>query len=117
MWETQAWKLTTSKKVNLYFHLPEFHANKIVMWKCHIDASTKGRHDIILGRDLLNALVPDPKYYENIIIGGEGTYDECPATMVDLSNYDFTYITDKNLNQKNPLLTCTPTNALNERSQ
>ena len=57
MWETQAGKFNTSKKVNVYFCLPEFSSTKIVTWKCHIDESTKGRYDMILGRDLLTALV------------------------------------------------------------
>ena len=57
MQETQSGKLTTSKKVNIDFWLPEFSATKIVMLKFHVDESTNGRYDMILGRDLLTALV------------------------------------------------------------
>ena len=58
-WETQARKFTTSKKVNVDFCLPEFSATKIVTCKCHVDDSTTGIYDMILGRDLLTALVLD----------------------------------------------------------
>ena len=56
MWETQAGKFTTSKKVNIDFFSPDFSATKIVTWKFHVDESTNGIYDMILGRDLLTAL-------------------------------------------------------------
>ena len=62
MWETQARKFTTSKKANVEFYLPEFSVTKIVTWKCHMDDSTKGRYDMILGRHLLTALGLDLKF-------------------------------------------------------
>ena len=68
---------------------------KIVTWKFHVDEYTKGRYNIILGRDLLIALVLDLKFSENFIIGGEGTYEGCLSPMVDVSNYEFIYIIDK----------------------
>ena len=61
-WETQAVKFTTSKKVNIYFCLPEYSATKIVSWKCHVDNKNNSRYYIILGRDLLTALVLDLKF-------------------------------------------------------
>ena len=94
MWETQSGKFTTSKKVNLDFCLPEFSATKIVTWECHIRESTNSRYDMILGRDLLTALVMDLKFSDNIIIGGEGPYEQFSAPMVDGSNYYFNSITD-----------------------
>ena len=69
MWETQSGNLMTSKKVNVDFCLPEFSATKIVTWKCHMDESTNGRYDMILGRDLLTALGLDLKFSENVLIG------------------------------------------------
>ena len=39
-----------------------------------------------LGRDPLTALS------DNIILGGEGPYEACSASMVDTSNYDFNII-------------------------
>ena len=70
MWETQAGKFTTSKKVNVDFCIPKFSATNIVTWKCHVDDSTNGRYDMILGRDLLTALGLDLKLSKNVIIGG-----------------------------------------------
>ena len=50
---------------------------------------------MILGRNLLAALGLDLKFSENVIIGVELPYEGCSEYMVDVSNYDFTYITDK----------------------
>ena len=56
-WHTQAGNLTTYPKVKIDFILPEFSAKNIVVWKFHVGDSTKGVHDMILGRYLLTALV------------------------------------------------------------
>ena len=77
MWETQAGKFTTSKKVNIDFCPPEFSATKIVTWKFHVDESTNGRYDMILGRGLLTAPGLDLEFSKNVIIGGEGLYEGC----------------------------------------
>ena len=74
MWENQAGKFTTSKKMNIDFCLPEFSVTKIVMWKFHVNESTNSRYDMSLGRDLLTALGLDLKFSENIIIIEEGPY-------------------------------------------
>ena len=42
---------------------------------------------MILGRDLLTALGLDIKFYENIILGGDGTYKVCSAPMLDVRIY------------------------------
>ena len=65
------------------------------MWKCHVDESTISRYDTILGRDLLTALGLYLKFLEKFIIGGDRPYEGWLATMVDVSNCDFTYLTDK----------------------
>ena len=43
---------------------------------------------MVLGRDLLNALVLDLKFSKNVIIGGKGPYKGCLEPTVDLINYD-----------------------------
>ena len=92
MWKNQiAGKFTTSK-VNAYFCIPEFSAAKVITWKFHMDESTNGRYYMILGRDLLTALVLDLKFSKNVIICGEGPYEGCSAPMMDVSNYNFTSI-------------------------
>ena len=50
---------------------------------------------MILGRDLLTALGLDIRFSENIIIGGDGTYEGCSVPMVHLKNYEFKSLTDK----------------------
>ena len=82
MWETQARKFTTSKKMIVDICLPEFSSMKIVTWKCHLENSTNGGYDMILDRDLLTALLIDINAFDNTILGGEGTYEGCFAPMV-----------------------------------
>ena len=65
------------------------------MRKCHVDNSTNGRYDIILGIYLLNSLRLDLKFSENIVIGIEVPYKRLLAPMVDVSNYDFRTLIDK----------------------
>ena len=96
MWETQAGKFTTSKKLNVEFLLPESSVKKIMMWKFHLDDSTNGRYDMVLGRDLLTALRLDIKFSDNIIIGREVPYEGCSSSIVDVINHDFNSIKDKN---------------------
>ena len=95
MWETQARKLTTSKKVNVDFCLLGFSLMKILTWKCHVDEYTNVRYDMILGGELLTALVLDLKFSYKVILGVEGPYKGCSAPMVYVSNYDFNIITAK----------------------
>ena len=64
-------------------------------WKCHLEESTNGIYDMILGRDLITSLGLGLKFFDNVIIGGEGPYEGCSSPMVDVNNYEFKYITDK----------------------
>ena len=91
MWEAQAGKFMTSKKVDIDFCLPEFSATKIVKRKFHVYESTTGRYIMILVRYLLTALGLDHKLSDNIIIGVNGPYEEVSSDMVDVSKHDFTY--------------------------
>ena len=50
---------------------------------------------MILGRDLLNVLVLDLRFYDNIMLGIKVPYEGCSAPMVDVSNYNFNIITAK----------------------
>ena len=51
-WHTQAGKITNNMKVKICFTSPEFSAKNIVTWNCHVDDPTKGRYNMILGRDI-----------------------------------------------------------------
>ena len=55
-WHTQGGIINTYIKVKVDFILPEVSATKIVTWNCHVDESTRGRYNMILGRDLLKSL-------------------------------------------------------------
>ena len=89
------WEVHDLKEDEYRIFLPEFSATKIVTWKCHVDEFTDSRYDMILGRDLPTALGLDLKFSENVKIGGEGPYEGCPSTMVDVRNYNFKSIKDK----------------------
>ena len=52
-WNTQVGNITTNLKVKIDFTLPALSATNVVTWNCHVDDSSKGRYDMILGRDLL----------------------------------------------------------------
>ena len=55
-WNTQAGNITTNIKVKVDFTLPALNATNFMTWNCHVDKSTKGRHNMILGRDILTKL-------------------------------------------------------------
>ena len=52
-WHTQVGNITTNIKVKLYFTVTILSATNVVKWKCHVDASAKGRYGMILGHYLL----------------------------------------------------------------
>ena len=54
------------------------------MWKFHVEKSTNSRYDMILVRYLLTALGLDIKFYDNVMIGGEGPYKGFSSPMVDV---------------------------------
>ena len=70
---------------------------------------------MILGRDILTALVLDLKFSGHIIIGGDGPYKGCLVTMVDVTDYELKPLTEKLPNRKNHLLIQTSKNALSQK--
>ena len=96
-WQIQARNFTTNKITKVGFYLPEFSATKIVTWKFHVGDSTESKSNIILGRNLLTAMVLYIKFSKHIIIGGDGPYGGWSEPMVDINNYDFQYLTDKTI--------------------
>ena len=87
-WHMQAGNITTNLKVKIYFTLPELSATKIVTCNCHEDESTKGRHDMILGRDLLTALRLNLKCSDHVIEVDDGPIKVLTAPMFDLGTYE-----------------------------
>ena len=58
----------------------------VVRWKCHVDDSTKGRYDIILGRNILTELGLNLKFIEHVIKADYGTFKGDTTPMVDLGS-------------------------------
>ena len=52
-WRTQVRHTTTNIKVKVDFTLTPLSATHVVNRDCHVDESSKGRYDMILGRVLL----------------------------------------------------------------
>ena len=69
-------------------------------WKYHVDESSNGRYEMILGRGLLTSLGMDLKFSDNFIIGSNIQYEGLSAPMVDVSNYKFILLIDKTVNQE-----------------
>ena len=88
-WNTQAWNITTNLKVKVYFNLPAIIAMNALMWKLHVDDSVKGRHNMILGRDILTELWLNLKYSEQVIKADDGPSKGSTIPMVDLGTYVF----------------------------
>ena len=51
--------------------------------------SAKGRHDMILGRDLIKVLGLNLEFSEHIIDADDGPLKGLTASMVDLGTYEF----------------------------
>ena len=88
-WHTHAGNITTNLNIKVYFTLPTLSATNFVTWKCHVDDSAKGRHDMILGRDLLTELVLNLKFSRHIIKAYDGPFKGSTIPMVYLGMYEF----------------------------
>jgi len=80
-WTTKAGTFTTNRKVKLKFLLPEFNQTKEISWTCHMDDATPAnttRYDMIIGRDLLQALGFIIDFHDHTM-----TWDEATIPMKD----------------------------------
>ena len=68
---------------------------KIVMWKFHVDKYSNCISDMLIGRYLITALGLELKFSNYFIIGDKAPYEGCSSTIVKVSSYKFTFITDK----------------------
>ena len=64
--------------------------------------SAKGRYDMILGRDILTALVLNLEFCDHIIEGNDGPFKGSMAPMFDMGTHEF-----KDLNTYVPRMTST----------
>ena len=88
-WHTQAGSITTNLNVKVDFTLPEISAKKIVVSDWHVDNSAKDRHDRILGRYILKALVLNLKLSDHVIELDYEPFKGFMVPMVDLGTYEF----------------------------
>ena len=88
-WHTQVGGITTNLKFKIDFTLPKISATRIVMWKCHVDDSTKSRYDMILGGYKLSDLVLNLKISDHIIESDDETLKGSTSPMADMGTYEF----------------------------
>ena len=88
-WHTQADSINTNLKVKIDFTLPELSATKHFTWNCHMDDSYNIRNNIILGRDLLIALVLNLEFSDHVIETCDVNFNGYTSPMVDLGTYEF----------------------------
>ena len=96
-WNTQAGNITTNLKVNVDFTLLSLSAKNVVTWKCHMDSSSKGRYNMILGQDLSTELGLNLKFSEHVIEADDGPFNRFTIPMVDLGTYIFKYLNTGNI--------------------
>ena len=59
---------------------------------------------MILGRDLPTSLGLELKFSDRVIVGSKGLYEGYSAPMVDVINWDYTFLTGKIVKPEEPLL-------------
>ena len=90
-------------RVTIYFTLLEIRATKIMTWDCHVDNSVKGSYDVILGKDILTALVLNLKFSEHLLESNGGTLKGAISLIVYLDAYEFKDLNTGKLHPKNHL--------------
>ena len=88
-WKTKAGSFNTSKTCKCTFFLPEFHANREIEWRVHVDESDEpSRYDMILGRDLMETLGIDLCFSQNLIKWDNASTQMRDPRVFDDSNID-----------------------------
>ena len=77
-WTTKAGEFKTSRKCNVSFTLPAFHANREIHWNCFVDESSPNSclYDMIVGRDLMHTIGFDILFSKS-----EMTWDNASVPM------------------------------------
>ena len=65
-WKTKTGNFQTNMTCNVTFTLPQFHKNREICWKMHVDETdpTHNTYDMIVGRDLMHELVFKIDFHE-----------------------------------------------------
>jgi len=81
-WNTAAGSITTNRKVELQFSLPEFYATTVIKHSAHV-FNSKIEYDMILGRDLMQILGIDLSFRDQRIYWGDA--------ILPMKPFRFTY--------------------------
>ena len=88
-WNMQSGNINNNPKVKYIFSLFELSATKTVMWNCHLDDSSKGMYEIILGRYILTSSALHLKLSEHVTKADYEPLKGSLASMVDLGTYKY----------------------------
>ena len=88
-WHLQARNITIDIRVRINLNTPALIVTSVVTWNCHLDESAKGRHDMILGRDILTELGLNLKFSEHVIEGYDVPFNGSTTPMVDMGMHIF----------------------------
>ena len=88
-WKTKAGSFSTTEKCKCTFSMPEFHEGKEIEWKVYVDetSDTLGHYDMIMGRDMLDALGIDLLFSEQVV-----KWDNATVPMRNISWFEETNI-------------------------
>ena len=64
------------------FTLPKISAANVVMWKCHVYDSNKGKYEMILGIDIWTELGLTLKLSDHVIDADDGNFRVSISPMV-----------------------------------
>ena len=96
-WNTSAEPFTTKGKSKIQFKLPEFNETKVVEYEVHV-TKQQGQCDMIMGRDLLDALGIDISFKEGTV-----TWDNMSVPM---KSPDITEPESYTINESDALQKC-----------
>ena len=88
----QAGITTTNIKIKIYFTITELSATTFWTWNCHVDDSSKGRYDMILGRYILIALGLYIKISIYVTESDTEPFKGSMSPTVNLGVYEFKYL-------------------------
>ena len=85
--------MTTTGKCKINFILPEFHSDRVISWDAHVhESNVTQKYDMIIGRDLLNALNMDIRFSDQTITWEDGMI---PMKPTDCTKDDSFFIKDE----------------------
>ena len=90
VWTTPAGAMSTTRKCQAQFTIPELHDNRLISWDVHVTKSL-GAYDMIIGRDILSDLGINIRF-SDMMIEWDGA--EIPLRDSDLGPEQTYYVND-----------------------